>query len=654
MSGIAGIYNIDRAPVDRALLQRMTDAIAHRGPDGIHHWVEGSVGMGHCMLQTTPESVYEKQPVVGSSGVTVVFDGRLDNREELLPLLKGCPGASSGSPDSSLVLASYEVFGEAFVEKLNGDFALGLFDPGRQQLLLARDCIGVRPLYYFRIGETFVFASEVKALIAHPEIRIEPNDDAFAEFLLGAPYQQNQALTFFRGILSLLPAHLLILTTSGLTTRRYWDFDPSHRTVLGSLREYSDAFRDRLTTAVRRRLRTNHPVATTVSGGLDSSSIFGLSETLRRSAETSHPITFALSHSASDGSWADENAFVADIEGAYGVGIERIPIGPTELLNGWHGSVLHTEDPLVDLKWGTTHALLSSASRRGAKVLLSGHWGDEVLFDQAYLLDLFGRLEWRTICNHLNEYGRWYTEEQDLSRFFKRLFLRQLVARHVPQVLRPTLRSIRNAIVKSKWDAPWCSQTLRGHLTHRSSISPLRQNRSTSAHFNSLYWEVRSGYPVMCMEWNNKIASMFQLEHAFPFLDRDLLSFLMSLPGEAQTWGGVPKALLREAMTGIVPITIRKRTWKGDFTDKVAEGIDHNYCLLSEYLLSHEVSCDVGYVDRKILRTALADFRNVIRSSTNGIPAANLGRLVGVEIWLRTFLQDTKSTKEDLEYAAKN
>src|SRR5436309_2604073 len=158
MSGIVGVWNLDGRPVENAVLARMSASMAHRGPDGERLWVDGAVGLACQLLRVTPEARTEIQPLVHSSGVALVFDGRLDNRDELLQILRPEQGISAASSDPALVLAAYEVFGDRLPERLAGDFAFGLFDPNHRKLLLARDAIGLRPLHYCRVGETFLFA----------------------------------------------------------------------------------------------------------------------------------------------------------------------------------------------------------------------------------------------------------------------------------------------------------------------------------------------------------------------------------------------------------------------------------------------------------------------------------------------------------------
>src|SRR5260221_484061 len=156
MSGIVGLWNLDGRPVDEAVLARMSATLAHRGPDGEGRRLCGPAGLACQHVWVTSEEVGEVQPLVGRTGAALVMDGRLDNREELLPALD-LPRSSS---DAACALSAYETWGERFAERLNGDFALAVYDERAQRLLLVRDAIGIRPVYYFRSGRMFAFASE--------------------------------------------------------------------------------------------------------------------------------------------------------------------------------------------------------------------------------------------------------------------------------------------------------------------------------------------------------------------------------------------------------------------------------------------------------------------------------------------------------------
>ncbi len=637
MSGIVGMWNLDGKPVEREVLARMSATLAHRGLDGEEMWIEGPVGFACQLFRVTPESAEETQPMVGASGAVLVFDGRLDNREDLLADLKDSYQVSSSSPDPALVLAAYESFGDRLPERLVGDFALGLFDPNRQQLLLARDAIGIRPLYYCRTGDTFLFASEIKALLAHPAVSTRPDDNVLAQYFLGRQ-QETRGMTFFEGVWSLLPAHTAVCTPQGFVTRRYWDFDASRPIRLGSFAEYADAFREQFERAVRRRLRSMYPVAVSLSGGLDSSSIFCLAETLKRGRQTSCPHILGVSYTPPEGSACDESAFLTDIERQYGVAIHRFPVTPGGPLNGSREAVWHVEAPFLDEMWTTTHTLFSSAHEHGARVLLTGHWADQIFFDQSYLVDRFYDLAWGEVWAHWNEYARWFSD-CDASDFRRRFFV-DLVKYSLPGPVVSLLRSLR-----LKPDRPWYTWALRKRARRHTFATPPSARAFRTAHARSLYEQVRSSRHVFCMEWDNKVAAMHGVEMAFPFLDRDLVSFLMRIPGELQTWQGVPKGLLRKALRDVLPEAIACRNWKADFTDFLNQGVARDYSQMIQSLRSEAMAVKSGYVREDMLKAELDRVKDRLRGESCDT-ARSLSDLMGLELWLQTFFRENHNGQE--------
>ncbi len=626
MSGIVGIWNLDGKPVEPELLARMSATMAHRGLDGEAMWIEGPVGLACQLFRVTPESEKETQPLVDSRGIVLVFDGRLDNREELLASLRDSYKISSSSPDPALVLSVYEEFGDRLPERLMGDFALGLFDPKRQQLLLARDAIGIRPLYYHRVRNTFLFASEIKAILAHPDVSPRPNDDMLAEFLITNVHDQN--MTFFEDVFSLPPAYMAVLTVQGFTKRRYWDFDSAGRIRLGSFDEYAVAFRHLFEQAVRRRLRSAHPVAVSVSGGLDSSSILCVAETLAR-REIGIPSIRGVSYTSKERSPSDERAFLIEIEKKYGSSIYQIPLASTGSMEGSEQVVSHVETPMLIEQWSDLHTFLRTIQRRGARVVLTGHWGDQVIFPQQYLVDLFRRLAWREVRTHLHEYSRWLTDLD--PRYFRRRFLMDLIKQHVPRRFHPFLRWLR-----VKRDPPWCSKALHRRACQCAWKRGGNGWTPSSAHARSLYETARSTHHVHCMEWENKVASMHGMEMAFPFLDRDLLSFLMAIPGEVLTPNGIPKGLLRAAMAGVLPEAILLRRGKADFTHLVNEAVEHDFPWIVRTVESEGEAVKRGYVSRDVLKKSLDRLEGRIQGATCEV-AWTLSDLLGLELWLRAF-----------------
>jgi asparagine synthase (glutamine-hydrolysing) len=627
MSGIVGIWNLDGRPVAPSLLASLSASLSHRGPDGQDQWLSGSMGLACRLLKVTPESLAETQPTIGPSGTALVFDGRLDNREELLACLDDAT-VTAASPDPDLVLAAYERFGDRVAEHLNGDFTFGLFDPEQRKLLLARDALGIRPLYYTRTHNTFLFASEIKALLAHPDVPTVPNDDMLACYLVSSA-PKDTSMTCFKDVVSLLPAHCAVVTPNSFSTRQYWDFPVTEQRFV-SFPDYAQAFRHHFKQAVRRRLRSAYPVAVSVSGGLDSSSILCLAETLRGAGGAPSPPLIGMSYLSPDGSPSDEKEFLLEIERQYGLAIERVPIGNFGLMNGAHEAVWRVEAPFLDNQWNTSRTFFNRAKTLGARVMLTGHWADQVLFPQAYLLDLFHQLRWWDVGIHLREYGRWMTDTP--PSFFRKRFWLDLAKYHVPEASIPYVRWLRASRPPAWYADAFCRQAFR-HLLRR----PFPGAGLPTAHARSLYEEARSPYHVHCMEWNNKVASMYEMDMAFPFLDRDLLSFLMSIPGDVQTWKGVPKALLREGMRGILPEAIANRKWKADFTHLVNEGMKRDFPRMLGCLQSGSAAINMGYVNRDALQNHLSRLQGQIRGASTAELSWTLTDLLGLELWLQVF-----------------
>jgi asparagine synthase (glutamine-hydrolysing) len=184
MSGVAGILHFDGRPVQQGLVDAMTAAMAARGPDGVRHFVRGSAALGHCMLRTTPESLEERQPLTNEDeSLVLVMDGRVDNWRELRAGLLSRGVALRTRSDAELVLRAYETWGDECIDRVDGDFALVIWDERRRRAFCARDRLGNKPFHYHWDGSTLAFASELHPILALPWVRREPNEGMLAEFL---------------------------------------------------------------------------------------------------------------------------------------------------------------------------------------------------------------------------------------------------------------------------------------------------------------------------------------------------------------------------------------------------------------------------------------------------------------------------------------
>ena len=632
MSGIVGIFNLGGQPADLGVLARMSATLRHRGPDGEGRRVAGPMGFAWQHLWVTPEEAGEVQPLVGRTGATLVMDGRLDNRDELLSALE-LPRVTS---DAGCALAAYETWGERSIERLNGDFALAVFDPRQPRLLLARDPIGVRPLYYFHSARLCAFASEIKALLAHPEIPALPDDEGLADYMLVASRPiERQDITCFAGISAVVPAHRVVVTPERLTATRYWDFDRGRELRFGSFAEYVEAFHERFAEAVRRRSRALSPVTVSVSGGLDSSSIWCQAETLRRAGLAVAPGVFGVSYVGAEGTAADEQRYLREIERAYDVSFARIPIEPlVGVVEGAQDQVRAVEAPFVDYAWGVTRAVHARTREAGSRVLLSGHWGDQVLFSTAYLVDLFRHFAFRQIVRHTRTYERFFGADE--TRVLRQRLVFDIARHCVPRPIVPLLKALRRRIAPPVRPRPWFSGAFRRRALRFANRPVSLGSGFHSVHARSVYLEARSKYHVHCMEWDNKSAALHGQDAAFPFLDRDLLAFLMAAPGEMQNRDGVPRALLREAMAGILPEAVRARTWKADFTGPANRGIAQDLAQVSARLSHGSLAARFGYLDESRLAAELPGLATELQGPES-LALWDLTDLFALEVWLQVF-----------------
>ena len=507
------------------------------------------------------------------------------------------------------------------------------------RLLLARDALGVRPLYYAASPRLFAFASEIKALLRHPDVRAEPDEDGVADYLLlGRRPVDRLAGTCFAGVRALPPAHILVVTPHGAAVpRRYWDFAHDAQWPCASFGEYTEAFRERFAAAVRRRLRSAYPVAVSVSGGLDSSSIFCQAEVLRRESGVC-PAVLGFSYVGPEGSTSDEQAYLEEIERVYDARLGRLPLAPLAGMSGdaplqaWH-----SETPLLDSLWPITRRLQAAAHAAGARRLLSGHWGDQMLYSTAYLGDLLWRGAWRTLARHLAALHQWFSREE--VRQLRRQAAADVVRRRTPVMLLPALKWLRRRLTRLDRRKAWLADGFRRRAL-RDALRPATLGRRfRSGHARALYLEACGQYSVHCMEWDNKIAGLHGLDHAFPFLDRDLVQFLLATPGRIQSWNGVPRALLREGLAGILPEAVRGRRWKADFSEPVNAGAAQDLAAARRLFTNGSRAVALGYVDGARVGGEL----DRIAAGLDGpdcLAGWELADLIGLESWLGVFFTE--------------
>ena len=404
MSAIVGIFFIDGRPVEVRNLESMVETVAKWGPDGTGLWNSGSIGLGHRMLHTTPESLDEQLPFAQkTSKLVITADARIDNREELIAGLDLADRARAGISDSELILHAYEKWGESCPERLL-EILLLPFGTGAEQLFCARDPMGARPFYYYRSDRVFIFSTEIKSLFCIPEVPCQLNEALLAEYF--AMIQEQDARTLYQHIFHLPAANHIIANRRDFRIQSYWSLDTSRELHLRSDAEYADAFRDVFTQAVRCRLRSAFPVGSMLSGGLDSSSIVCVARNLIAADSGSRLSTFsAVFPSLADlQPKTNERPYMEAVIAQGGLEPEFVPADNLcPLLEPlWQeDEVIPAPSAYVD--W----AIFEAARKKGVRILLSGIDGDTVVYyGYEYLAELFRAGRWSRLSREAQALSR--------------------------------------------------------------------------------------------------------------------------------------------------------------------------------------------------------------------------------------------------------
>ena len=555
MSGISGIVHFDRSPIDALTLQKMTDAIAHRGKDAVGTWIEGSVGLAHRRLNSTPEELSERQPLSDETGtVCLVLDGRVDNREDLTRSLKSEQVVLRDDSDAELVLKSYLQWGEEAPARILGDFAFAVWDGRQDALFCARDVFGIRPLNYYCGGNFVLIASELHQLFHDPRVKRVPNEGMVAEYLSVQIAHREE--TLWEGILRLPPAHFMWVRPSGIEKRRYWDFDLAKTVRYKTSEEYAAHFLDLFREAVRRRLRTCGPIGSHLSGGLDSSSVSVIASELLREQGRVDPLdTFSLVY---PGMSCDESSYIKEIEQHAGLRSHLFhPARPSLDYYRQHA------DRYQDFPgWPTGRPMMALPFQEGLRqlrirVMLTGYGGNECVegSSRSYMTELARRGRFLELIQNAK------AEAPAQNSPWWRLVLDYGVRPNIPSVLKRLVRPFRPHWNRFSWLDPGLLE--RSALLHRIEASGIPPDATPVQ--RDLYWYFCSGWSAYVHEGWDCDAAFLGTDYRHPFFDRQLAEFGFALPERQRSHRGLIKVVLRNAMKGRLPESAIQRRVQPDF-----------------------------------------------------------------------------------------
>lgn len=609
MSAIAGLIHLDASTVDRDTLRRMQTLLTPYGRDAQHSWHQQNAGLSRALLRITPEDSLDQQPLWRAADkLAIVFDGRIDNRDELCEQLRIETPQAALMADSELVYQACLRWGTETPKHLLGDFALACWEPQCQRLWLARDPLGMRPLYWYKQDSVLAFATMPKALFAIPGLTKAISEEQLHDYLCLIPMSGPE--TLYQDVYRIEAGQVAVFENSQVTTHFYHRFDPEYELKLESDEAYVDALREQLNQAVSRRLRSNGPIGAELSSGLDSSTITATAAELLAKSHQSLTAFTAVPREGFDGPvlrgrHADESVGASALVKRFN-NIEHILIhtGDSTPLDQLQEVVELLDRPPFNIcNMGWWIAIRKDAAQRGIKVVLTGSMGNFSISYEGYpyLAWLLRKGRWVTLYRVCNE----LIQHQPKLKW--RNFLRPCLAPLWPNFIWQMREAARGRILA---------------LTKYSAISPAwskqldTQRRAKQAGFDASFqpaWQgrhqrIKSIYMMENGDYN-ALANTFGLEMRDPTADVRLIEFCLAIPESQYIGGGQFKWLLMRLMKGVLPPEILDAKTRGLQSADWYEQLDNAVPQIREELEKLKAHGNAGdYLDIESLEKALDEW----------------------------------------------
>ncbi len=636
MCGICGLINLDGRPAEGDVVARMSRVLAHRGPDDSGLYVHGPVALGHRRLSIVDLARGHQPMRLDEPPLVISYNGEIYNHLEIRDELQISPDSFRTTCDTETILAAYVARGRSAVELLQGMFAFAVHDERDGSLFLARDRLGIKPLYYYhQDGKLFAFASEIKALLEHPGISARVNEDKL-------PIQLSQKYTLddetlFRGIKKLAPGHTLHIGAGRCRIQQYWDvsFVPKDSSL--SLEDAVDGFREKFTDSVRSRLMADVPLGVFLSGGIDSSVIAA-----SMARQIDRPLQCFSVAFAERG--YSELTYARQVANSLEADHHEIVVTPQQWFKAWPRMVYHEDEPIAHPSSIPLH-FVSTLAAREVKVVLTGEGADELLAG----------------------YERYYQTLANLR-----------YGRFVPGVLRKMARGLINCLpdgfvpkrkaVRTSLYLPCDVESLFldnyaafSRQAIADALQPGLANRATETVYSQfldlmdgsaaehlldrlLYADIKT-YLVELLMKQDQMSMSASLESRVPFLDHRLVEFVCRLPVEYKLKGFQTKRLLRLALGDTVPRQIVTRGKKG-FPTPTREWFRTDYYPAMQRLLASPDSLCREYIRPEYVEHILQEHR-----AGRWNLEEQIWTLGNLEIWLRVVIdqQDPETIFADFQ-----
>jgi asparagine synthase (glutamine-hydrolysing) len=613
MSVQAGIWNFDGRPVDRTLLENLSESLRQQGPDGESCYLDNSVALLYRPFHTTAESRLEKQPYTSSRGFILTWDGRLDNREVLIAdLLRDLDASPT---DLAIFAAAFDRWDTDCFRRIVGDWAVSIWKPEQRELLFAADYMAIRHIFYYVKNDRILWSTDLGSLVLLSGDRFRLDDDYIAGYFANEPDAHR---TPYREIREIPPGQFVRVRDGRAAIERFWHLNPKSRIRYKTDAEYEEHFRHVFRQSVRRRLRSDSPILAELSGGLDSSSIVSMADDIIANEREHFPRLDTISYYDKTEPSGDDWAYFQKIEakrGRVGIHIDASKLGISP-------ASLECQDFCpVPGALGMAQKLVTERAdavrRKGYRIVLSGIGGDEFLGGipdpRSHLADLIIQFKLVTLVKQLSAWS-----------LVKRAPWIHLLWQSAVTLLPASLGQY---LVKEAKVEPW----IRKDFAKRTRLA-IRQ-LGVDEYFG-LWLPTRRGYAAGVQLMACKLAKFtppaFALEEArYPYLDQNLIEFILAVPASQLLRPGERRSLMRRSLAGTVPEEILSRRTKQLGARTPILVLEKQWSELQNAYRT-PLSSSLGYVDEVRLLKTISDAR-----AGKIVSLVRVLWTISLEFWLR-------------------